>query len=277
MPNLATSLAPLYKLLQKNQKWRWNTEQEKAYKEAKQLLTTSKILMHFDSDKPLILACDASPYGIGAVLSHVVDGNKEKPIAYASRSLSTAERKYSQLDKEALAIVFGVTRFHQFVYGRQFTLYSDHKPLIHIFGETKSVPAMASARIQCWALTLGAYSYNIKFKKGSLQGNADALSRLPLPDHPESVPVAPEVIASLEHLSIVPLSAAKMRTLTSRSTVLAKVRHFVRYGWPLSLQDQPAELKPFWNRKYELSVQDDVLLWGSRVVVPDQALHSPRY
>ena len=69
------------------------------------------------------------------------------------------------------------------------------------------------------ALTLGAYSYSIKFKKGSLHGNADALSRLLLPDHPQSVPVAPEVIASLEHLSIVPLSAAKLRTLTSHSTI----------------------------------------------------------
>ena len=192
--------------------------------------------------------------------------------------MSTAEHKYFQLDKEALAIASGVTRFHQFVYGRQFTLYSDHKPLIHIFGETKSVPAMASAHtytaLGIDALTLGAYSYSIKFKKGSLHGNADALSRLLLPDHPQSVPVAPEVIASLEHLSIVPLSAAKLRTLTYIPlyyTVVAKVRHFVCSGWPFSLQGQPAEIKPFWNRKYELSVQDDVLLWGSRVVVPDQA------
>ena len=106
----------------------------------------------------------------------------------------------------------------------------------------------------------GTYSYNIKFKKGFLQGNTDALSRLPLSNHPQSVPVAPEVIASLEHLSIVPMSAAKLRTLTSRSTVLAKVRHFVRYGWPFSLQGQPAEVKPFWNRKRELSIQDDILL-----------------
>ena len=83
--------------------------------------------------------------------------------------------------------------------------------------------------------------------------------------------MAPEVIASLEHLSVVPLSAAKLRKLTSRSTVLAKVRHFIRYGWPFSLQGQPAEVEPFWNRKHELSIQDDILLWGSRVVVLDQA------
>ena len=117
LPNLATSLAPLYKLLQKNQKWQWGTEQENAYKEAKHLLTTAQILTHFDSDKPLVLACDASPYRVGEILSHVVDRNKEKLIAYASRSLSTAEHKYFQLDKEALAIASGVTRFHQFVYG----------------------------------------------------------------------------------------------------------------------------------------------------------------
>ena len=76
-----------------------------------------------------------------------MDGNKEKLIAYASCSLSTAVRKKTQLDKEALAIVFGVTRFHQFVYGRQLALHGNHKPLIHIFGETKSVPAMESACI----------------------------------------------------------------------------------------------------------------------------------
>ena len=95
------------------------------------------------------------------------------------------------------------------------------------------------------ALTLSTYSYNIKFKKGSLHGNADALSRLPLPDHPQDVPVAPEMIASLESLSMVPLSAAK--NLTSRNPILAKVRNFVHSGWPLLLQDQPAELKPFWH------------------------------
>ena len=130
---------------------------------------------------------------------------------------------------------------------------------------------MISARLQHCVLTLNAYNYNIKFKKGSLHANADALSRLPLPDHPQVVPVAPEVIASLESLLVVPLSAAKLRNLTSRNPVLAKVRNFVHSGWPLLVQDQPAELKPFWHRKYELSVQDDVLLWGSRVVVPDQA------
>ena len=105
-------------------------------------------------------------------------------------------------------------------------------------------------------LTLSGYSYSIKYK-GLLQGNADALSRLSLLD---VVPVALEVIASLEQLSTVSLSATQLHTLTSYKPVLAKVRHFVYVGWSLSLQDELAELKPFWYRKHELSVQDDVLL-----------------
>ena len=140
---------------------------------------------------------------------------------------------------------FGVTRFRQFVYGRNFTLYNDHKPLIHIFSEAKSVPIMASAHLQRWALTLSGYSYSIKYKKGSLQGNADALSRLPLPDCSDVVPIAPKVIASLEQLLTVSLSVTKLLTLTSPNPVLAKVRHFAYTDWPSSLQDKLAELKLF--------------------------------
>ena len=126
---------------------------------------------------------------------------------------------------------------------------------------------MASGRSQRWALTLSSYSYSIKFKKGSLHSNADALSRLPISDHPAEVPMVLEVIALLEQLSTVPLTAAKLRTLTSHNPVLAKVRHFVCSGCPLS---KSADFKPFWCRRHELSVQNDVLLWGNRVVIPPQ-------
>ena len=95
---------------------------------------------------------------MGAVLSHRMEDNSERPMAYASRSLAPAEKKYSQLDKEALAIIFGVKDFHPYVYDRPFTILSDHKPLMHIFDESKPVSSMSSARVQRWALTLGAYS-----------------------------------------------------------------------------------------------------------------------
>ena len=129
------------------------------------MLTSSCVLTHYDLSKPLILACDASPYGVGAVLSHQV-GEDDLPIAFASRSLVSAEKNYSQIDKEALAIVFGVKHFHQYLFGQFFTIKLDHKPLQHLLGETKGITAMASAGVQQWALTLSAYNYIVQYVPG---------------------------------------------------------------------------------------------------------------
>ena len=102
LPDLATTLSPLYQLLQKRKKWTWDNSQEKAFEEVKKLLLSSRVLVHFDDKLPLILSCDASPYGVGAVLSHRMATGDERPICFASRTLTAAECKYSQLDKEAL-------------------------------------------------------------------------------------------------------------------------------------------------------------------------------
>ena len=117
LPNLATVLAPLCHLLRKDVKRKWKSEQEAAIEEVKKLLKSSQLLVHFDSELPLILACDASPYGVGAVLSHRLKDGSEKPVAFASRTLAKAEQNYSQLDKEALAVIFGVKHFHEYIYG----------------------------------------------------------------------------------------------------------------------------------------------------------------
>ena len=172
LPTLLTHLAPFYELLRKNSRWTWGPEQKEAFQKAKSMLTSSKVLTHYDPAKPLILSCDASLYGVGAVLSHQM-GEGEHLIAFVSRSLAPAEKNYSQIDKEALAIVFGVKHFHQYLFGQSFTIKSDHKPLQHLLGEKKGIPAMASARIQRWALMLSAYNYQVQYVPGKENMNAD--------------------------------------------------------------------------------------------------------
>ena len=207
LPNLSSILAPLHNLLKASVKWQWSHREQKAFDKSKELLLSSQVLVHFDPDKEVILACDASPYGLGAVLSHRMPNGAERPVAFASRTLSTAEQKYSQLEKEGLACVFGVKKFHTYLYGRPFSLLTDHKPLLGLFSERKSVPAQASARIQRWALTLSMYDYTLGFRAGNGHNNADALSRLLLSDHPAFVPDSPEVVLLMEHLEGGPVNA----------------------------------------------------------------------
>jgi hypothetical protein len=146
--------------------WTWNSSLDHAYATVKKLLTFSLVLTPYDPTKPIIVTADAAPKGIGGVISLVVDG-LEKPVAFTSRTLTAAEQNYSKLEKEALALIHTL-KFHKYLYGRKFTLFTDHKPLTSIFHPHKSIPSLARARIQRCSLILPAYQYEIKFRKGQI-------------------------------------------------------------------------------------------------------------
>lgn len=255
LPNLATLLAPLHNLLRKSVigVWHWSSEQREAFEKSKQLIQSPEVLVHYDTQKDLILACDASPYGVGAVLSHRMEDGHERPISFMSRTLTPSERNYSQLDKEGLAVIFGIQRFHKYLFGRKFTICTDHKPLISLLSEMRAVPQFVSPRIQRWAVMMQAYEYTIVYKPG--KEHADALSRCPVPD------VSPETCSEDRILMMedIPLVSAKnVCTWTGKDPILARVWQVVLTGGAYQM-DSP-EFKPYAARQTELSVQDGCIL-----------------
>ena len=143
----------------------------------------TNLLVHYDPSKELVLSCNASPYGLEAVFSDIVDG-KERPISYASRTLSPAERNYAKLDKEGTALIFGLS----ICTDRNSRFLQTTKPLLGLFKADKAVPTMASSRIQRWALLLADYDYELVYREDQNHANADDLSRMPLPDTIARVP-----------------------------------------------------------------------------------------
>ena len=167
--------------MQKNVRWEWTDDCQKAFEACKEGLISDSLLVHYDLNRKLRLACDASSYGLGAVLSHVMEDGQERPIAYASRTLSSSEKNYAQIKREA-SIILGVKKFHQYLYGRKFTLVTDHQPLLTILGPKTAIPPLAVARMQRWAIVLSAYDYQIEYRSSAKHSNCDALSRLPHED-----------------------------------------------------------------------------------------------
>jgi len=267
LPNISQVMAPLYELEKEGKKWEWKEEQSSAFSEVKGLLSSETLLAHYDPNSQLYLTCDASAYGLGAVLEQEVEAGVLKPVSFASRTLTVHEKNYCQTEKEGLAVVWAVSKFSKYLYGRTFEIRTDHKPLLGLLGETKAVPHTASGRIIRWSLQLAAYNYRLVYKPGSKIANADCLSRFPLQvTYPEPPKVGEEVLL-LEHLALTTVCAEDIRRWTDRDPVLARVRSLILKGWGEEGKSEEL-LRPYYSKKSELSVLDGCVLWRSRVVVP---------
>ena len=174
VPELSTLSGPLNELRRNNVVFKRTPKQHSSFEKLKTELARQRVLTHFDDKRELFLATDASEYGVAAVLFHkatpevgsnIKAQTGEKVISYASRTLSTAERNYSQIDKEALAIIFGIKKYDKYLMGRHFTLYTDHKPLVRLVDPKQATSSTAAARIQRWSFFLSNYHYTVKYKK----------------------------------------------------------------------------------------------------------------
>ena len=269
LPDLSTVVAPLDRLRSKDVSWKWTKTEQKSFGKLIEMLGSDRVLTYYQPELELKLDTDASSVGLGAVLSHVLPSGEERPIEYASRTLSLAERNYAQIDREALAIVWGIKKFNIYLYGRKFKLITDHRPLTYIFGKNR-LPQMASSRVNRWSLFLSEYDYTIEYRSTKQHANCDFLSRLPCSTSVKTSEVQDDLAeifaVTLEDAYI---DAELIARETRKDLVLSKVFGYIHEGWPSNLKAE-GDMQAFWNRRDELALELNCITWGTRVVIPSQ-------
>ncbi|XP_018359746.1 PREDICTED: uncharacterized protein K02A2.6-like [Trachymyrmex cornetzi] len=258
IPDASTITYPLRKLLVKDSTFKWTKACEGAFLKLKNEISSDRILTPYNPKSTLVVTCDASPTGIAGILSHVLNGI-EKPIAFASRSLTPAERNYSQLDREALVIVFAINHFFMYVFGRKFKLITDNRPLTRIFHQNNKLPAMTSARLLRYASFLSGFDYEVEHKKGNENINADCLSRAPIHQRYYSTDIAiNEEVHQLCYSTIFEISTEELTTEkiiqeTDKDEVLSKIKQALRNGEADNI---------------EYTLEAGIIFKGQRAVIP---------
>ena len=258
IPNLADHTAPLRNLLKENADFTWNPSHSKAFEKVKALICTTTTLAYYDRNEPVVLHVDASIKGLGAVLFQ-----NDKPIAFASKALTPAETRYANIERELLAVVYGCEKFHSYLYGRSFVVKTNHRPLEQIH---KKNLMQAPPRLQRMLLRLQPYDCVIKYLPGREMVTADALSRLsPLDEFEVS-----DMNVKVHHLiRITPAKMEEFKKETAKDETLQLLAHKVMQGWPDSGKKIVSALKPYWPLRDDISVEDGLILLGSRVIVPE--------
>merc|ERR1711954_554426 len=204
VPVLKSARASLDKLVNPDVKFVWDKIHKDAFLKCKKLASNPALLTHFDPSLPIVLTTDASPYGVGACLSHkvIVDGKiRLLPVAYASASLKDSQKNYSQVDREGLGVYWGINHFRQYLLCQDFELHTDCSALVKIFGPKNDLNFCAAGRLARWATSLMEYSFTVKHIKGSCMGTADSLSRLPVIDS-DKVGAPFPVVQNVDHMAL---------------------------------------------------------------------------
>ena len=258
IPNLSTVTAPLRELTRSSAEWRWEAPQRNAFHTLKERLSQKTTLAYFQQSAETQLVVDASPVGLGAVLLQRQADGMLQPVEYASRSLTDVEQRYSQTEREALAVVWGCERFCMYLYGIDFMLVTDHKPLEIMFSPSSKPPA----RVERWVLRLQPYRYTVRHVPGP-RNIADCLSRL-TQERPDGEQDCSEDYIRLVSSHAIPeaLKKTQIQEETKRDVELLAVAKWLPKGPPKACPE------PYQSVSHELCMYDGMVLRGHRLVVP---------
>jgi len=259
VPGFSSVTEPLRSLQKTGVEWMWTSMHQQAFETIKKKIASAPILRFFDPAKPIVIQTDSSSTGLGSCLLQ-----DSLPVSYASKALTDAEERYAQIEKELLAIVFACEKFHFYVYGRDVTVQSDHRPLESIF---KKSLHQTTPRLQRMLLRLLRYRLTVQYTPGKLMFVADTLSHAYLP-----FKASADDIDVLVHslLSIYPVSVKKMDQLreeTASDPELSQLLLCLRNGFEAgdNLPQNVQHYKKFADEMYEL---DGLLFVHGRLIVP---------
>ena len=223
--NFAEIASPLYRATEGGKTFTWSDECQESFDKLRNFLTTADepegVLILPDINADFRLETDACNYGVGACLSQKRD-NFFRPVAYFSKHLNKAERRYSPTDKELLALVMGIEHFRQFLYNKPFTAVVDHEPL-KCLNKAKEL----CARQMRFMVTLRAFKFTIEYRKGSKHGNADALSRWLLDDDDDGVDENDMVINAVTLRSVESNPHCKKKCFKKSFIVFSSLRNTI--------------------------------------------------
>ena len=261
-PKLAELCSPLRKLILKDSHYSPGDPEHAAFNAIKAEFKKKIILPYFDRNKETILQTDASKKGFGAVILQ-----EEQPIYYASRALTSAEKNYQNLEREAQAAVWGMEKFHYFLYGRKFILQTDQKPLVSIF---RKHMIDVSPRIQ--RITIHAWQYDFEPQHIPGRNNVivDSLSRVtPLEFQDSNAEKDILAVNFLQYSSIEERERDEVLQETNKDKELQSLKHYISTGWPAKRSQIPVFLHPYWNFRDELTIESGILMKNSKVLIPE--------
>jgi transposase InsO family protein len=269
--DIAELSKPLRELLSKKSTWLWGPSQVSAFQKLKTALTTPTVLAWYNPAADTKLSADASAYGLGAVLLQKSIDGEWKPVAYASRSMTETEMRYAQIEKEALAITWACERFSDYILGKNITIETDHKPLVPLLS-TKHLDSIPP-RVLRFRLRLMRFSYNILHVPGKLLYTADTLSRAPQShseeDKRKSYNIEFNLSAILQQLPANAETLEKYLQAQKEDPICMQLSKFCIDGWP-EQHNVKGQLKCYWQARRDLTQCEGILLYRTRVVVPER-------